>query len=173
MKKYVLFFILLGVVILVAYEVIIFYDTNFRYGRMWETPGVRPHEEPLLTMQARVVPFGGGEEDFRATPAEALKSPIDEAGPEVLKLGKASYLLYCAQCHGSNYDGNGTVGQSFSPLPTDLRSIKVQSLSDGVFFKEISYGVPDGRQPPLATTIAPMDRWRIVAHVRSLGVRNP
>jgi mono/diheme cytochrome c family protein len=173
MKKYVLFFILFGVVLLVAYEALIFYDTNFRYGRMWETPAVRPHEEPLLTMRAGVVPFGGGEEDFRATPAEALKSPFDVAGPEVLKLGKASYLLYCAQCHGNNYDGNGTVGQSFSPLPTDLRSLKVQSLSDGVFFKEISYGFPDGRQPPLATTIAPMDRWRIVAYIKSLGIRNP
>jgi mono/diheme cytochrome c family protein len=173
MKKYVLFFLLLGVVLLVAYEALIFYDTNFRYGRMWETPAVRPHEEPLLPMQGGAVPFGGGEEVFKTTPAEALKSPFDVAGPEVLKLGKASYVLYCAQCHGNNYDGNGTVGQSFSPLPTDLRSLKVQSLSVGVFFKEISYGVPDGRQPPLATTIAPMDRWQIVAYIKSLGIRNP
>jgi len=63
------------------------------------------------------------------------------------------------------------VGQSFHPLPTDLRSPKVQSLSEGVFFKEISYGIPGGRQPPLATTIDPLDRWRIIAYVKSLGVR--
>lgn len=173
MKKYLLFFILLGLVLLAAYEALIYYDTNFRYGRMWETPAVRPHEEPLLTMRAGVVPFGGGEEGFRATPTEALRSPLNATDPEVLGQGKASYLLYCAQCHGHNYDGNGTVGQSFSPLPTDLRSLKVQSLSDGAFFKEISYGVPDGRQPPLATTIDPMDRWRIVAYVKSLGVSGP
>jgi hypothetical protein len=63
------------------------------------------------------------------------------------------------------------VGQSFDPLPTDLRSVKVQTLPEGVLFKEISYGVPNGRQPPLATTIEVMDRWRIVAYVKSLGVR--
>ena len=108
MKKYILFFILLGVVILVAYEALIFYDTNFRYGRMWETPAVRPHEEPPLGMQGGVVPFGGGEEVFKATPVEALKSPLSSADPDVLKLGKASYSLYCSQCHGKGYDGNGT-----------------------------------------------------------------
>ena len=64
----------------------------------------------------------------------------------------------------------GTVGQSFSPLPGDLRSAKVQKLTDGMMFKEISFGIPDGRQPALATTISEMDRWRIVAYVKSLGV---
>jgi mono/diheme cytochrome c family protein len=173
MKKYIFFFIFLGVITLVVYEVLIWYDTDFRYGRMWETPAVKPHEEPMLVMQGAAVPFGGGEEVFRATPADILKSPFSMADPELLRLGKVSYFLYCAQCHGKNYDGNATVGQSFFPLPTDLRSAKVQSLSDGAFFKEISYGIPGGRQPPLATTIAPMDRWRIVAYIKSLGVRNP
>jgi hypothetical protein len=74
-------------------------------------------------------------------------------------------------CHGPNHDGKGTVGQSFHPLPTDLRSAKVQSKAEGVHFKEISYGVPKGRQPALATTIPVLDRWRIVAYVKSLGVR--
>jgi mono/diheme cytochrome c family protein len=173
MKKYVLFFILLGVALLVAYEALIFYDTNFRYGRMWETPGVRPHEEPPLVMQGGAVPYGGGEEVFRATLAESLKSPLSGKDSETLNLGRALYITYCAQCHGKHYDGNGTVGQSFFPLPTDLRSAKVQFLSEGAFFKEISYGIPDGRQPPLATTIVPMDRWRIVAYIKSLGIRNP
>jgi mono/diheme cytochrome c family protein len=172
MKKYILFFILIGVGVLVAYEALIFYDTNFRYGRMWETPAVRPLEDRPLVMEGMAVPFHDGEQVFKATPAEALKSPIPHADPEVLKLGKTLYFTYCAQCHGKNYDGNATVGQSFHPLPTDLRSSKVQSLSEGTFFKEISYGVPEGRQPPLATTIDPLDRWRIIAYVKSLGTRN-
>jgi mono/diheme cytochrome c family protein len=170
-KKYILFFILLGVGILVAYEGLIFYDTNFKYGRMWETPAVRPLEDPPLVMVEKTVPFYDGEEVFKATPADELKSPVREADPEILALGKTLYFTYCPQCHGKNYDGNATVGQSFHPLPTDLRSPKVQSLSEGAFFKEISYGIPDGRQPPLATTIDPLDRWRIIAYVKSLGTR--
>jgi mono/diheme cytochrome c family protein len=172
-KKYLLFFIALGAFILIAYEGLVFYDNNFRYGRMWETPGVRPHEIPPLAMPYGAVPSDGGEELFKATPTEALKSPLPAGDPETLKLGKDLYFTYCAQCHGKNHDGNGTVGQSFQPLPTDLRSAKVQSLSEGVFFKEISYGIPDGRQPALATTIEAMDRWRIMAYVKSLGLRHP
>ncbi len=172
MKKYFLFFVALGVVILVAYEGLIFYDNNFKYGRMWETPGVRPLEDLPLVMPGGVVPTDGGEEVFKSTPTEALRSPFPGNDPETLKLGKVLYFTYCAQCHGKNYDGNGAVGQSFQPLPTDLRSAKVQSLSDGVFFKEISYGIPEGRQPPLATTVEAMDRWRIIAHVKSLGIRH-
>jgi len=63
------------------------------------------------------------------------------------------------------------VGQSFDPLPSDLQSDKVQSLPQGTLFKEISYGVPNGRQPALDTTIEVIDRWRIIAYVKSLGSR--
>ena len=173
MKKYLLFLIALGIVVLLAYEALIYYDENFPYGRMWETPAVRPHEELPLSLPKGTVPQQGGEEVFKTEPAELLKSPIPVPDREQMQLGKALYSKFCAQCHGKNYDGNATVGQSFFPLPTDLRSAKVQSLSDGAFFKEISYGIPEGRQPPLATTIAPTDRWRIVAYIKSLGVRSP
>ena len=80
--------------------------------------------------------------------------------PASLEAGKTGYLTYCAQCHGKYHDGNGTVGQSFEPLPTDLRSDKVQSQADGELFKTISYGLESsGRQPALATTIAIPERW--------------
>jgi mono/diheme cytochrome c family protein len=104
-------------------------------------------------------------------PAERLKSPIAPSNPAPIQMGKSLYSKFCAQCHGKDHDGNAAVGQSFHPLPTDLRSPKVQSLSEGAFFKEISYGVPDGRQPPLAATIDVLDRWRIIAYVKSLGMR--
>jgi mono/diheme cytochrome c family protein len=87
----------------------------------------------------------------------------------VINRGKAVYLTFCAQCHGLNYDGQGTVGQSFHPLPTNLRSPKVQSKPDGELFKSVSYGVPGGRQPALHTTITIDDRWHVVAFVKSLG----
>ncbi len=171
MKKYLLFFVVIGAVILVAYEALIYYDTWFPYGRMWETPAVKPHEEPPLVMWKNTVPYDGGEAVFRVTPADLLKSPFSLTNAETVERGKVLYDKFCAQCHGKNHDGNATVGQSFHPLPTDLRSAKVRSLSEGAFFKEISYGIPDGRQPPLATTIEALDRWRIIAYVRSLGPR--
>ena len=164
--------LLLIIIILAGYggfKAFIFYDNEFKYGRMWETPAVKAHEEPLLIMDRGVVPIGGGEAGLKSTHTSALRSPFSKVDAEVLERGKALYYTYCAQCHGKYHDGNGTVGQSFHPLPSNLRSAKVQSMPDGSFFKEISYGVPGGRQPPLATTIAIFDRWHIIAYVKSLG----
>lgn len=151
---------------------LLFLLSSCDYGRMWETPAVRPHEEKMLVMPEGIVPLDGGEEIWMVMPAGDLKSPLKQDDPLKMEQGKPLYFTYCAQCHGRDFDGNGTVGQSFAPLPTDLQIEKVQSLSEGAMFKEISYGVPDGRQPPLASTIKASDRWRIVAYVKSLGPRN-
>ncbi|AOY59317.1 c-type cytochrome [Desulfococcus multivorans] len=139
--------------------------------RMWETPAVKPHEVPLLVMDGQTVPLADAEAVYRLTDGKALRSPVSAEDPEVLAAGEAGYQIYCAQCHGKYHDGNGTVGQSFEPLPTDLRSERVQFQTDGELFKTVSYGLVDGRQPALATTIAIPERWQIVAYVRSLGVR--
>ena len=171
MKKLFFTILALAVVVYVAYELLILYDNKFKFGRMWETPAVRPHEEKLPIMESGVVPFLGGEAVFKMTAGKDLKSPLAKGDPDNSNQGKALYFIYCAQCHGKHHDGNGTVGQSFHPLPTDLRSPKIQSFPEGTLFKNISYGTSGGRQPPLATTIDVQDRWRIIAYLKSLGSR--
>jgi mono/diheme cytochrome c family protein len=171
MKKIIGLIIVVGVVLYVAYEALMYYDNNFRYGRMRETPAVRPLEDPLLEMEAGIVPVSGGEAIYRATAGVDLISPLNISQPYVITRGKSVYLTFCAQCHGYNYDGNGTVGQSFHPLPADLRSPQVQSKPDGELFKSVSYGIPGGRQPALHTTITIDDRWHVIAYVKSLGNR--
>jgi len=171
MKKIIGILIVVGVVLYLGYEALMYYDNTFRYGRMRETPAVRPHEDPLLKMEDGIVPVNGGEAIYRATAGVDLISPLNMSQVSVVNRGKAVYLTFCAQCHGLDYDGQGTVGQSFHPLPTNLRSPKVQSKPDGELFKSISYGVPGGRQPALHTTIRIDDRWHVVAFVKSLGNR--
>ncbi len=172
MKKSIGITIIVAIILLAAYHLFVFYDNNFPYGRMWETPAVRPHEKPLFVMETGIVPFHGGEENYKATPTEALTSPLGNGNPGHVAKGEKGYFSYCAQCHGKYHDGNGTVGQSFYPLPTDLRSRKVQEKPDGKMFKEISYGTPNGRQPALATTIAVQKRWQIITYIKSLGIRS-
>lgn len=171
MKKIIGFFIVVVILVLAIYYSLIYYDNNFRYGRMRETPAVRHLEEPVLVEEAGRVPINGGEAIYRVTPAIELMSSVDMTQPKVIARGENVYRIYCAQCHGYNYDGNGTVGQSFAPLPTDLRSAKVQDSAPGELFKSISYGIPDGRQPPLHSTITIEDRWTVIAFVKSLGTR--
>ena len=171
MKLLTIFIVAAAIVLTGGYHALIYYDDKFPYGRMWETPAVRPHEEPLPLMTSDMVPFNGGEAFYAAVPADDLRSPFNMLDLDTIARGKIGYFNYCAQCHGKKHDGNGTVGQSFAPLPSDLRDAKVQARSEGSLFHEISFGKPDGRQPALATTIAPDERWRIVAYVKSLGPR--
>lgn len=171
MKKALILGVVVSFVLLVAVLALQYIDNYASFWRMRETPAVRPHEEPLLIMEDGAVPVADGEAFLRITKASDLKSPLNLHDPAAIESGKELYFTYCAQCHGQNYDGNGTVGQSFAPLPTDLQSAKVQSMSAGKLFKDISYGLPKGRQPPLATTIDITDRWRIIAFVQSLGLR--
>jgi mono/diheme cytochrome c family protein len=169
MKKLVGLFIAVAIISLVAYQALMFYDNNFRYGRMRETPGVKPHEAPMLILETGIVPIHGGDATYRLTPAADLISPLNVNASATVARGKDLYRVYCAQCHGINYDGNGAVGQSFQPLPANLRNPDVQSKSEGELFKSISFGIPGGRQPALDTTILPEDRWYIIAFVQSLG----
>jgi mono/diheme cytochrome c family protein len=171
MKRISILALVAAVVLMAVYTVLTLYDENLKIGRMWETPAVRPYEEPMLIMEKAVIPVKGGESVFRGLRGEDLISPFENSDPQTIEAGKSLYFIFCAQCHGKYFDGNGTVGQSFHPLPGDLQSVRVQSMPQGTLFKEISYGTPDGRQPPLATTIAVMDRWRIIAYLKSLGPR--
>ena len=173
MKKNLIIIVSALTVFFGAYSLITIYDTYFKWGRMWQTPAVRPHEDPILVMDEDVVPVHGGEALYRTADAATLRSPFAPASAAIIEEGGKLYFTFCQQCHGPNHDGQGTVGQSFAPLPTDLRSPRVQQTVDGLMFKEISYGIdrPGGRQPALATTIFPDERWKIVHYVKSLGVR--
>jgi mono/diheme cytochrome c family protein len=162
-----------GVVfLLAAYHVLIYYDNNFRYGRMRETPAVKPHEQPILIVEEGIVPISGGEAVLRVEKGAKLSASVNMTDSRTIARGKAVYTTFCIQCHAANHDGNGTVGQSFHPLPSDLRAPDVQNKAAGELFQSVSYGIPGGRQPPLQTTITINDRWRVVAYVMSLGIRN-
>ena len=63
-------------------------------------------------------------------------------------------------------------GKVLPHRPAIFARAKIQSMSPGLLFKEISYGIPDGRQPALATTMTLDERWHAIALVKSLGVRN-
>jgi mono/diheme cytochrome c family protein len=182
--KRLLFLVVVAVIVTVVYNMLMYYDNNSPFGRMRETPAVRPYENPIPVMAAGTVPFRmddapvpafavDGEALYRAARPESIASPLVMTDPNVIRQGEGLYFTYCHQCHGKYHDGNGTVGQSFSPLPTDLRISRIQSASDGYLFKHISYGVGGGgRQPALDTTVAIADRWPIIAYIKSLGVRN-
>ena len=75
MKKWA-FLLVVAIMVLFVYNLLMFYDNYSPFGRMRETPAVRPYEIPLPIMQAGLVPVDGGEALYRAAAPENLKSPL-------------------------------------------------------------------------------------------------
>jgi mono/diheme cytochrome c family protein len=161
---------IVGIVALIAVGGITLYDETLQVGRMWETPAIKPHEQPMPVSAGLSIPTAHGEVMYRTADPDKLAAPFDLSDPHHIASGETAYRYYCVHCHGTHYDGYGTVGQSFFPAPGDLRSARIQNMADGRIFHEISYGIAGGRQPALATTIAIEERWQIVGFIKSLGV---
>ena len=136
------------------------------YARMKEQEYVRTYEVALPEMPEGTIPVAGGLELTRTADPASLVNPLPHT-PETVARGRAVYDIACLMCHGPRADGNGTVGQSFHPLPTNLRDPKVQTQLDGQIFYRVSFGFE--RQPPLYYTVAEEDRWAVIHFIRSLA----
>jgi mono/diheme cytochrome c family protein len=139
------------------------------YGRMNEQEYMRTYETALPEMPQGTVPATGGIEILKTTDPKNLTNPLPY-NEETVQQGKTAYSYFCGQCHGPTADGNGTVGQSFSPLPTNLADPAVRKQRDGELFYKISLGFR--RHPPLATTVSEEDRWAVINYLRSLSKKS-
>lgn len=68
-----------------------------------------------------------------------------EVDPDLAAVGKVTYRIYCANCHGRDARGDGPVAEYLTVEPADLTQIA--PTAGGEFpFDEI-YGVIDGQKP--------------------------
>lgn len=137
------------------------------------------YQGPRMTVQHHVRDFqmimpAGVPGTATVVPPVRLPSEREAAGvgnplrndAEGLRRGKVYYSYYCAFCHGDSGAGDGPVGQSYSPVPADLRSGKVAAYNDGALLRSMLTGI--GHEPVLEQVIAPQHRWYLVLFVRSL-----
>lgn len=101
-----------------------------------------------------------------ATERAALKNPLQPTAAN-LAAGGIYYQYYCVFCHGETGAGNGPVGQSYTPVPTDLRLAKIRSYGDGDLLRRMLTGI--GHEPVLARVVPQEHRWHLALYVRSLA----
>ncbi|ACN14615.1 hypothetical protein HRM2_15060 [Desulforapulum autotrophicum HRM2] len=166
MKKVLILAVFVSLVLTGVYTVITLYDTNLKAGRMYQTPAIRPHEEPQLIMDKRTIADTKSEALIR----ELLKTDftLTPIGPAqaVLAKGEKDYQAFCSHCHGPKMDGLGTVGQSFFPLPTDLTDEKTVAMTDTQLFASISYG--SKKAPALASSMSVESREAVIQYIRHI-----
>jgi mono/diheme cytochrome c family protein len=89
--------------------------------------------------------------------------PVDAA---VLARGKNRFEIYCTPCHGRRGDGQGMVVQRGYMHPPSYHTDRLRSVPDGYIYDVISHGF--GKMSSYAAQVRPLDRWAIVAYVRTL-----
>jgi mono/diheme cytochrome c family protein len=133
---------------------------------MYVQPHIRTYEAVMPPTPQGAVPV----EPLPSLPspqeALTLRNPIPATAESVAR-GKVYYEYYCLMCHGETGAGNGPVGESYVPVPADLRSPKLRVMADGQLFRAMLLG--EGHEPVLAYTVLPEHRWYLVAYVRGLG----
>ncbi len=139
------------------------------YGRMYDQDVIKTYGEKMPEMDGRTVPVHDGFQRLATADPQKLKNPLEYSKASV-EQGARAYGYYCIQCHGPKADGNGTVGQSFSPLPADLTSADVNEQSDGELYAKIRLGY--NRHPRLFSTVSEGDAWAVVIYIRSLKGKN-
>lgn len=133
---------------------------------MDEQPSITPYERQMPNMPAGTVPTKGSNAALTATHAVLTTSPVP-ATPAAIRDGHIYYVYYCEMCHGSEGNGEGPVGQSYSPKPADFASAKVKSMTDGQLYSAMLNGI--GHAPVMVETVFPDQRWPLVQYVRVLS----
>lgn len=106
-----------------------------------------------------------------ARAGEELQSPLDLDDADVLERGARVFANFCQVCHGPQGEGDGPVGQRGVPPPPSLRTGKSKDMKDGQLFHILTYG--QGNMASYASQLSREDRWRVIAHVRSLQQASP
>lgn len=152
--------IALGLVVVLALAGFVLY-LMFSGPRMRVQPKSLPNQALLPAAPAGTVPVWA----VGAQHLPTARNPLDNT-ERTHRIGQAYYNNYCAFCHGKAGHGDGPVGQSYVPVPTDLTSPAVQGLSDGDLYQGMLTGV--GHEPVLGDVVDPNAPWYIVSYIRSL-----
>lgn len=134
--------------------------------RMYDQPSVRTYSREMPAMPQGATPTTGRSVTLASKEAVLGGRPLP-ATKSNIRDGRIYYGYYCLMCHGEKGDGNGPVGQSYIPKPTDLTSPAVAALSDGQLYHRMLTGI--GHDPVMIDTVLPDHRRPLILYVRTFA----
>jgi len=156
-----------GIVLIVAAVIaIVALYLMFSGPRMRVQPKLLPYQALMPPTPEGTVPVAA---QSALVPLAEVVGQLRNSLPDTAltrETGRVYYGYYCAFCHGQTGHGDGPVGYSYTPAPTDLTLSRVQALSDGALYRAMLTGV--GHEPVLGHVMRPQATWYIVSYVRVL-----
>ena len=106
-----------------------------------------------------------------ATAARAAAPPMRT--PELLEIGKVSFSLNCASCHGAKGEGDGVSAEALDPKPTNFTTDRLKNGAKvGQVFETLAKGVP-GTAMIAFTHLPENERWALAYYVVDLRAKAP
>jgi mono/diheme cytochrome c family protein len=155
MKK-VLLFISLIIVLFIG-----FVGTYLMFNgpRMKNQPSIKNYQAQMFLPGPNSIALNEQKKSGQIVPISMNKKNI--------KIGQYAYNYYCTFCHGDKGNGEGPVGKSYTPVPSNLSNTKIQNYSDDELVKAILNG--KGHEPVLSNIINDEYLPYLVLYVRSFA----
>jgi copper transport protein len=109
--------------------------------------------------------------DYQVAEAVAVlqaQSQVHPATPQSIANGTAVYRQNCATCHGLTARGNGPLGPTMNPRPSDL-VLHVPLHSDTDLEDWIANGFPGSQMPAFKDKLTDQERWDVLNYLKSLA----
>lgn len=146
---------------------------------MRNAPSFSPYEHPLPPPPGSVPfespagmplpPLEATEQALNAFAASPYgRNPIAAADTAALRIGQLMYERHCLVCHGETGAGDGPIiaPDKFAFPPPSLTAAPATTRADGYVYAVIRAG--RGLMPAYGARMSHMERWAIVAYVKTL-----
>lgn len=127
--------------------------------RMKSQPHLRTYQWVMALPPTGSVP--AGKSPYIAAGVTSVRKPPSSAGGA--ERGSVYYRYYCLSCHGETGRGDGPVGQSYYPAPTDLAKLRLPPSA-----LHLAMLTGTGHAPVLERVVRPEYRWDLVAYLQTL-----
>ena len=133
---------------------------------MYRGPEVQPYAEAPRVTPADTIPVHGGEPPMSLEQATIREHNPLQPTPENLAKGKEQFNTYCAPCHGTSGQGNGSVAHILAKPPKNLVTGTSKDLPDGYIYGAIRDGVLS--MPSYSEEMPAEQRWQVIMYIRSM-----
>jgi len=137
---------------------------------MYRGPEIQPYAEAPRVTPADTIPVHGDPPMSLEQATIKMHNPLQPT-PENLAKGKEQYETYCAPCHGSSGQGDGTVAHVLAKPPKNLVAGTSKDLPDGYIYGAIRDGVLS--MPSYAEEMPVEQRWQVVMYIRAMQAAAP
>lgn len=135
-----------------------------RYFRGWTIVGFS-----LIVLGVGAMAIGITREARAEVPLSQRTNPVLPNAESVAR-GQEIYAEGCLICHGATGKGDGPVGVTLSPRPSDLAIHMVPGIhTDGQLLEWITNGFPNSAMPSFDQAYGEEDRWHVINYIRTFA----